>query len=575
MPSSIGSDGHAGPGGPDELLRRQAAALERLAEVSDPEYKPRQKVVQKILAAGIAGSGIVLGTYEFAQFVYESHQRREMVANWVEAARELYEVEGSADEAGEMLKRAGEASEQDVEVIKLGAYIDGMRAVERLVNLDRPFDKADVEEYGRAMGQAVMLERVDRSSPEWAILRGQLALAANEPDRARGFLEQALRIDPKSSFATLRLALVHLQLAKRTVDVPAREAELAHARRLIDRAIEMSPRFKWAHLWRGVVALEVDKDADAAIKSFRSAIDIDPRFANAWFSIGSAAETKQDWATTEQAYVRSLEIRPDLDLSLTGLAYVYGAQDKYEIGLRYARRATDTNPGSLKAWNMRGRLARELALTTESRDKEAAAELWKEAIDAYSKALDLDPRMADAYIERSDLNLRTKRLAEAGEDARNATMFAPQDPYAWNALGRYQLQAGFPDKAVETFAKVVSLDAAFDTAYFDRARALDALGQRDAALAELERAMERATEDFRADILMERGRIREASGQGAEALADYVAARTTKPELFDAWMSEARVLKALGRADDSRGAAREALQLRPDDETAKAMSGGQ
>ena len=180
--------------------------------------------------------------------------------------------------------------------------------------------------------------------------------------------------------------------------------------------------------------------------------------------------------------------------------------------------------------------------------------------------------MADAYIERSDLNLRTKRLSEAGEDARNATMFAPQDPYAWNALGRYQLQAGFPDKAVETFAKVVSLDAAFDTAYFDRARALDALGQRDAALAELERALEKATEDFRTDILLERGRIREASSQLAEALADYAAARTAKPDLFDAWLSEARVLKALGRTDESRAAAREALQLRPEDEVAKGMA---
>lgn len=574
MPSSSGTDGQPGPGEPNELLRRQAAALERLAEVSDPEYKPRQKVVQKLMAAAIAGSGVVLGTYEFAQFVIESHERRAMVANWVEAARELYEVEGSADEAGELLKRAEEVAQQDVDVVKLGAYIDGMRTVERLVNLDRPFDKSDMEAYGRAMGQAVMLERVDPGSPEWAILRGQLALAAREPDRARAFLDRALAIDPRSAFATLRLALVHLDLAKRAASAGDRDRELAEARRLVDRSIELAPRFKWGHLWKGVVALEVDKDADAAIASFRKAVEIDPRFANGWYSIGAATETKEDWLATEQAYVRSLEIRPDLDAALSGLAFVYGSQDKYEIGLRYARRATDANPGSLKAWNMRGRLARELALVTEARDAEAAGELWKEAIDAYSKALDLDPRMADAYIERSDLNLRTKRLAEAGEDARNATMFAPQDPYAWNALGRYQLQAGFPDKAVETFAKVLALDAAFDTALLDRARALDALGQRDAAVAELDRALEKATEDFRTDILLERGRIREAAGKLDAALGDFVAARTAKADLFEAWMSEARVLKALGRTDEARAAAREALQLRPDDEGAKAMVGG-
>jgi tetratricopeptide (TPR) repeat protein len=574
MQNSPGSDGQPRLGEPNELLRRQAAALERLAEVTDPEYKPRQKLLQKLLAMAIAGSGVVLGTYEFAQFVIESHERRAMVSNWVEAARELYEVEGSADEAGELLKRAEEVAQQDVEVVKLAAYIDGMRVVERLVNLDRPFDKADVEAYGRAMGQAVMLERVDPDSPEWAILRGQLALSANEPDRARAFLSRALELDPRSAFATLRLGLVHLQLARKAADEPSRARELAEAKRLVSRSIELSPGFKWGLLWQGAIALEMDKDPEGALPSFRAAAAIDPRFANAWCSIGSAARLAEDWPASEQAYVRSLEIRPDLSEALIGLAFVYGAQDKYEIGLRYCRRATDSNPGSLRAWNLRGALSGELSRELAARDPAAAGEFTKEAIDAYSKALDLDPREADAYVERSDLNLRTGRIVEAGEDARNATMFAPDDAFAWNALGRYQLKAGFPDKAVETFAKVVSIDASFDTAYLDRARALDALGQRDAAVAELDRALEKATEDFRTDILLERGRLREAIGKLDAALEDFVAARTAKADLFEAWMSEARVLKALGRADEARAAAREALQLRPDDEGAKAMVGG-
>ena len=555
------------------LLRRQAEALERLATVSDPEYKPRQKVIQRLMAVGIAGGGIVLATYQFGLFVMDSYERRGMVANWVEAAREMYEVEGSAAEAGEMLKRAAELGPQDVDVVKLSAYIDGMRAVERLVNLDRPFDKADVEEYGRAMGQAVMLERVDPESPEWAILRGQLALAAGEPDRARTFLDKALAIDPKNAFATLRLALVHLNLANASSDKAVRDRELAECRSGLDLALKLNPQFKWALLWKASVVLEVDKDPKIAIKILEQALEIDPRFVNALVTLGICEMSREDWNAAERALVRALAIRPNEALALNELAYVYGAQDKYEIGLRYARRSTDANPGNLRAWNMRGLLARELAKATAGTESERA-ELFKEAIDAYSKALDLDPRNVSAYVERSTLNRLTGHLQQAGEDARNAVMFGPERTFAWNALGRFQAEAGFHDKAAETFAKVIELDPTFDTAYLERAKARVASGDRARAAADLDLALEKASEEFRPEILLARGKFLESGGDQERALADFVAARTAQIDLFDAWMAEAGVLKALGRVEDSKTAAREALQLRPGDKAARVLSEG-
>ena len=555
-----------------ELLRRQAEALERLATVSDPEYKPRQKVIQRLMAVGIAGGGVVLATYQFALFVMDSYERRGMVANWVEAAREMYEVEGSAAEAGEMLKRAAELGPQDVDVVKLGAYIDGMRAVERLVNLDRPFDKADVEEYGRAMGQAVMLERVDPESPEWAILRGQLALAAGEPDRARTFLDKALAIDPKNAFATLRLALVHLNLANASSDKAVRDRELAECRSGLDLALKLNPQFKWALLWKASVALEVDKDPKIAIKILEQALEIDPRFVNALVTLGICEKSQEDWNAAERALVRALAIRPDEALALNELAYVYGAQDKYEIGLRYARRSTDANPGNLLAWTMRGLLARELAKATAGAESERA-ELFKEAIDAYSKALDLDPRNVSAYVERSTLNRLTGHLQQAGEDARNAVTFGPERTFAWNALGKFQAEAGFHDKAAETFAKVIELDPTFDTAYLDRAKARVASGDRARAAADLDLALEKASAEFRPEILLARGKFLESGGDKERALADFVAARKAQADLFDAWMAEAAVLKALDRLEESKAAAREALQLRPEDEAAREAAG--
>jgi len=44
--------------------------------------------------------------------------------------------------------------------------------------------------------------------------------------------------------------------------------------------------------------------------------------------------------------------------------------------------------------------------------------------------------------------------------------------------------------------------------------------------------------------------------------------------IFAAWLAEAGVLKALGRVDESKAAACEALQLRPGAAAARALSEG-
>ncbi len=571
MNSSLGEGPSGAEAGRELLMRRQAEALERLAEVSDPEYKPRQRVYGKLAGLVVAGSGAVLAGYEFILFVLESQERRAMVANWVEASRELFEVEGSAAEAGQLVARAAEVAPQDPDVVKLSAYIDGMGVVERLVNLDRPFDVSDVEAYGRAMGQAVMLERVAPEDPEWAILRGQLALAAREPDRAQVFIEQALRLDPGNAFATLRLSLVHLARYQQSPKADDAQAQLASCRLLLDRALALEPSLKWGRLWKGALALEIDGDAAAAARDFEAAIELDPRFASAWASLGGARERQEDWAGAEKAYARALEIRPDISLALVGLAYVYGAQDRYEIGLRYARRATELDAKGLKAWNMRGLLAREVAGIVE--DEESKSELLSEAIDAYSKALDLDPRSADAYIERSKLNRRAGNLREAGDDARDAVSFAPDDPYAWDALAKFQAAAGLVDQAEETFTKVIAIDPGFDTALLERAKCRHKRGNTAGASADLDAALAVATDDFRVDVLLERAGTREQDARTAEALADYVEARTLQTNSFDAWMGEARCLRLLGRLAESAQAATSALELRPDDAEAKALSG--
>ncbi len=560
----------------EKLLDRQAEALERLAIVSDPAYKPKEKFLAKFVGFLIAGSAVVLGGYEFVRFVVESREQRVLIANWVEAARELYEVEGNAEAASELLDKASELDPQNSAVVKLGAYIEGMQAVESLINLDRPLKKEDVSQYAKAAGQAVMLERVEPDSSDWAVLRGQLALVVNEPDRASLYLEKAIALDPSNSFAVLRMALVHQRLALKASDDATRDIENKACFDLLEKALKMEPNSKWVHHWLGTIAFEQKHDPVLARFHLEKAIKIDPRFAVSYHTLGSVAAQLEEWELAEECYRRALEIRPDLALSLKGMAYVYGSKNLYEIGLRYARMSTVADPGSLEAWRMHGVMAVEVAAECmKIGDEEGSNEKIVEAINAFSNALDLDPRSSDCFIERSALYRQSKQITEAGNDARNAVLFAKTDPYAWESLALAQALGGFHSEAIESFGKVIELDQKYDSAYLGRAKSKVSLGKFNDALTDYNLAFENASDNLKAEILLARGAFHASRGDHKSALADYEVARTIDDRFFDAWIAEADSLKSLGRISDSYVAARRALMLRPNDARAQALNESQ
>ena len=368
------------------------------------------------------------------------------------------------------------------------------------------------------------------------------------------------------------MALVHRRLSLLASDLAVQATELAACKSLLAKSLALSAESKWTLLWLGSIALEQEGDPTSALGWFEKAVSVDPRFANAYHSIGQAEEQLEHWDAAERAYVRALELRPDLAVSLTGLGYVYGARDLYEIGLRYARKATEVDPGRLGSWTMRGRLAREWAKVLESRaSQEEVALMIAEAIDAYTKALDLDPRNADAYIDRSALFQYANQLAEAGDDARNAVLFAKDDPFAWNALARVQAKGGFHDEALVSFSEVIARDSKFDEAYLGRAASQEALGDLEGASADLASAVECASDDLFADIHLARGQYAQRRGKLESALADFETARTKDAAFFDAWMAEANVLFALHHPVEAMSAVRKALMLRPDSEAARAL----
>jgi tetratricopeptide (TPR) repeat protein len=564
-----------------ELVRRQTEALERLATVSDPAYVPRRRFYQKLVAIVIAAGGATVGASELARYLWEEWERRTLVANWIDGARYMYEVEGQPAVAQDMLARANALSPHNPDVAKLSAYIDGMQTMERLLNLDRPFDRADLDAWGRALGQAVMLERVDSSSSDGLLLQGQLQLAIKEYDRAQQYISGARELERRtgvrSAFSAWRLANVHLERGKRHKergDVEAAAGSIAEAKRLLDEAIAMDASFKWVHLGKGQLLLDQEGNAQAALECYERAVAIDPRFAIGWQNL---AQAKARLGRNDEAILdllHALEIQPSLSFVMADLAIAYGNQRSYEIALIFARRATEADPGSLNAWRYRGMLALEKARESKSDDTEHTA-FMTEAEEALSRALTLDPRAWRVYVDRSTLYGEIGRIQQAYEDAKNADRFGGGKALAKLSLARALLAAKRMEECEASASAAIAAhkddsddSLVLDEASFIRAQARASRGDLDGATADWDAAVEamqrlNAPPDLQARILCGRGQFRESAlGDAEGALSDLIRARTVSESYLPAWDGEARVSEWLQRGEAAANARLRAQLLR-------------
>jgi tetratricopeptide (TPR) repeat protein len=578
---ALGDSARSGDSIHSELARRQTEALERLATVSDPGYKPRRKFYQRLAAIVVASGGAAVGLSELGRYLWQEWERRTLVANWIDGARYMYEVEGQPAVAQDMLARADSLSPHNPDVAKLSAYIDGMQTMERLLNLDRPFDRADLDAWGRALGQAVMLERVDTRSSDGLLLQGQLQLAIKEYDRAQQYLSRARELERRagirSPFSAWRLANVHLDRAEHHEalgDQKAAESNIAEAKRLLDEAIELDGDFKWAHLEKGQLLLDQEGDAEAALACIERAVAIDPRFAIGWQNLANAKASLGRPGEAESDLLHALEIEPDLAMAMTDLAELYGARGQYEIGLIFARRATEADPGSLNAWRFRGLLALERARKSLS-DREWRAGYMTEAEDALSRALKLDPKAWLVYVERSTLYLDAGRTQQSCEDAANAVRFGNGKALAKLSLARALLAAKRMEECEASASAAIAAhkddsddSLVLDEASFIRAQARASLGSINDARADFDVAVDamqrlNAPPDLQARILCGRGLFRESAlGDAEGALSDFVGARTVSESHLPAWEGEARISESLKRTEASDNAKLRAQQLR-------------
>jgi superkiller protein 3 len=360
-----------------------------------------------LAAAWPAAGGPVAGSQADgrARAAYERAVVLENEGNHPAALALFWEAAGLAPRDPEILTRLGDALE------RLGALDAAIDAYRRAL-AERPADSRASDRLILTLVKAGKgPEAVERARARVAAAPGDparlftlgLALAEQDVAAAISTFRGVLEIDPRHTLARYNLALV-----LKRVD---RQGEAAAELR---RSLEIEPRAEASYAL-GVIQWHLG-DADAASASMRTAISLQPRYADAHYTLGAILRARREWKAAAAALRRAIDLRPDL------------------WGARYTLARVLEEAGEAEA------AAREL---TQAEQLRRGAALEHEAL-----------VWTSVGIERLDAGDAARAL-ELFERA--TATFASYAPAHYNA-GRALLQLGRRDDAAAAFARARELN---------------------------------------------------------------------------------------------------------------------
>jgi tetratricopeptide (TPR) repeat protein len=180
-------------------------------------------------------------------------------------------------------------------------------------------------------------------------------------------------------------------------------------------------------------------------------------------------------ATTEQ-------IKETDPIALLDQGTTFGKKGQYDRAIAYLNKALDINPKNADAYNFRG-------------NAYASKGQYDKAISDYDKALELNPRHFIAYNNRGTAYFEKGQHDKAIADYNKALELNPEDAMAYSNRAAAYSKKGQHDKAISDCNKALELNSRDAETYGNRGNAYTGKGQYDKAIADYNKALELNPED--------------------------------------------------------------------------------
>ena len=172
---------------------------------------------------------------------------------------------------------------------------------------------------------------------------------------------------------------------------------------------------------------------------------------------------------------------------------------------------------------------------------------WNLAIAFFTRAININRKYFDSYLERGLVNRQLTNLSLSIADFSAALEITPLSFEALNNRGIALCQAGNPVRAIEDFNKAVALKPNCSQIYFNRGLAQRTFGHISAALDDYTRSIELDSKNYRA--LNNRAMLHRDLKNFDKAIQDLDKCLSVRPDFYEALWNKSLTLLLMGNHD--------------------------
>ncbi len=298
-------------------------------------------------------------------------------------------------------------------------------------------------QYLPAQGPGAASKEINRADAYYHFSMGHLnaglaAMYSNRSEYLNKAIEhykKAIEADPEATFLSEELSEVYVQAGRLNEAVSEAEERLKKnpnaldARRLLGRI--------YARLIGDERQNRInDRMLKKAIEQYQKIVEIDSKDLESWLMLGRLHKIATDSVSSEKAYSKALELDPDSEEALTGLALVYSDVGDTQRAIDMLQRVSEKSPSARTLMALAGAyeqirefskaaevLRKAISLSPNSLQlKRALAQdllfsnQFDEALAVYTEIAAADPRDAQTQLRLSQI-YRQRRDFEKAQDA--------------------------------------------------------------------------------------------------------------------------------------------------------------
>ncbi|PYK29265.1 MAG: hypothetical protein DME57_10950 [Verrucomicrobia bacterium] len=166
--------------------------------------------------------------------------------------------------------------------------------------------------------------------------------------------ERAISLDPKFALAYARYSQLESWIVRSYDRTSERRSK---ARSLAERALELQPDLPEGHLALGFSYYYGDNNFDAALKEFQIAQRGLPNESEACLAVGAIQRRQGKWSESTENLQKAAKLNPKDTWPLQNLSFNYAMQRDFTSAIKVVDQALQIQPDSLGLWVIKAKLA--------------------------------------------------------------------------------------------------------------------------------------------------------------------------------------------------------------------------